>query len=83
MWVSREESDGVKYEELRPTLTHEAIVWLIEHDHIQHCISQNGDGLHLLSGLQRGPTGTLSELHGNVFVEVPVILPFTVDEMPW
>ena len=33
---------------------------------LKHIISQNGDGLHRLSGI---PAENLSELHGNVFIE--------------
>ena len=60
------EEEGVAYEKLRPTYTHEAVVLLAERGLVRHVISQNGDGLHLLSGLQ---SDQLSELHGNVFLE--------------
>ena len=61
------DDDGVPYESLRPTYTHEALQKLISDGYMKHIISQNGDGLHGLSGVQ---TENLSELHGNVFVEV-------------
>ena len=61
------EDAGVPYDQLRPTYTHEALVKLVELGIIKHIISQNGDGLHGLSGV---PVEKLSELHGNVFVEV-------------
>ena len=59
--------DGIPYESLRPTYTHEALAKLIDMGLLRHIISQNGDGLHGLSGV---PEDKLSELHGNVFVEV-------------
>ena len=59
--------DGVQYESLRPTYTHEALAKLINMGLLHHIISQNGDGLHGLSGV---PEEKLSELHGNVFIEV-------------
>ena len=62
-----QEDKGVPYESLRPTYTHEALVKLMEMGFLKHVISQNGDGLHGLSGI---PPENLSELHGNVFVEV-------------
>ncbi len=61
------EEEGVPYENLRPTYTHEALVKLLEMRMIKHIISQNGDGLHGLSGI---PVEHLSELHGNVFIEI-------------
>ena len=59
--------EGVPYENLRPTYTHEALAKLLEMGLVKHIISQNGDGLHGLSGVA---SDQLSELHGNVFVEV-------------
>eukprot|EP00731_Ephydatia_muelleri_P027826 Em0019g699a len=58
---------GVNYESLRPTYAHEAIAKLVEVGLVKHVISQNCDGLHRLSAV---PEDKLSELHGNVFVEV-------------
>ena len=62
-----DEEDGVPYEQLKPTYTHEALAKLIEMDMVKHIISQNGDGLHGLSGVSEVK---LSELHGNVFLEM-------------
>ena len=61
-----DDDGGVPYEELRPTYTHEALCKLVQLGLIKHIISQNGDGLHSLSGI---PSTNLSELHGNVFIE--------------
>ncbi|OWF48853.1 NAD-dependent protein deacetylase SRT1 [Mizuhopecten yessoensis] len=61
-----EEEDGVPYESLRPTYTHEALYKLLQDGHLKYIISQNGDGLHGLSGV---PQEAISELHGNVFIE--------------
>ena len=62
-----EEEDGVPYEKLRPTYTHEALAKLVDMGLVKYVISQNGDGLHALSGIS---PEKISELHGNVFVEV-------------
>lgn len=61
------EDDGVEYEDLRPTYTHEALAKLLELGIVKYIISQNGDGLHGLSGIS---LESLAELHGNVFVEI-------------
>ena len=61
-----EQDEGVPYEALRPTLTHEALKLLHERGFLSICISQNCDGLHALSGL---PADALLSLHGDVFTE--------------
>ncbi len=62
----RDEPYETEYEKLRPTFTHYAIAELLERGFLSHVITQNADGLHLLSGV---PADSLSSLHGDAFTE--------------
>ncbi|XP_068249966.1 NAD-dependent protein deacetylase Sirt6 [Palaemon carinicauda] len=57
---------NISWDNARPTLTHMAILSLERAGYAQYVVTQNIDGLHLRSGLQRQK---LAELHGNMFVD--------------
>eukprot|EP01084_Bolivina_argentea_P135720 239110_1 len=50
-----------------PSLSHMAIVALMNKNLIHFCISQNVDGLHIRSGVSRNK---IAELHGNTTIEI-------------
>ncbi|GFR75866.1 NAD-dependent deacetylase sirtuin-6 [Elysia marginata] len=52
--------------DLQPTYSHEALVKLQDMGLLKFLISQNTDGLHMLSGI---PADKMAELHGNSYVE--------------
>lgn len=57
---------NVSFGDAIPTKTHMALLKLINDQHVHYIISQNIDGLHLRSGVQRD---NIAELHGNMFTE--------------
>lgn len=57
---------NVSFADAKPTKTHIILKKLVENNKVHYIVSQNIDGLHLKSGLQRK---YLAELHGNMFID--------------
>jgi len=71
VWTMKDKGQAVTFNkdmaDVTPTYTHLAIVGLLRAGHCKYVVSQNIDGLHLRSGIDKS---LLSELHGNCFLEV-------------
>ncbi|XP_055608502.1 NAD-dependent protein deacetylase Sirt6 [Uranotaenia lowii] len=57
---------NIAFDEAVPTKTHMGLKALVQAGLVTYVVSQNIDGLHLRSGLERK---YLAELHGNMFIE--------------
>jgi len=70
VWTCMDEGREIQQCDLaqaEPTYTHMALFTLFKKGKMKHIVSQNCDGLHLRSGI---PRYALSEVHGNMFIEV-------------
>lgn len=70
VWTLEERGEkptvNVAFDEAIPTATHMGLNALVEAGYVKYVVSQNIDGLHMRSGLERK---YLAELHGNMFIE--------------
>ncbi|RNA27627.1 NAD-dependent deacetylase sirtuin-7 [Brachionus plicatilis] len=69
LWTMLKKGVKIKMPEfslVKPTYSHMALLELVNTNIVSHIVSQNCDGLHLRSGIDRSK---LSELHGNCFIE--------------
>lgn len=57
---------NVSFNEAKPTVTHMALLALLNKGFLHFLVSQNVDGLHLRSGF---PPDKIAELHGNMFLD--------------
>ena len=77
MWTLEKQGKKVeantRFEDATPTLTHKALVRLVERGVVKCIVSQNVDGLHLKSGLPRYTHGNPSNLDTIGIVSVSVL----------